>query len=154
MTYLLDTSILVRLANTSDRFYESTIQAILTLHRRQEILQITPQTLIEFRSVATRPIAVNGLGLSSKDVSSQSAQFEAIFPLLIDQDAIFTIWKNLVETLEVTGKQVHDARLVAVCLAHQVSHLLTFNTQHFERLATYGMGLSIVSPDAIEAGGK
>lgn len=53
--------------------------------------------MIEFWSVATRPIANNG---------------------------------------EVYGKQVHDARLVAVMLNYNIKHLLTFNTDHFKRFTT------------------
>ncbi len=150
MTYLLDTSILVRLANSSDRFYQSTLQAVIALHRHQAVLQITPQTLIEFRSVATRPIEVNGLGLSSKAATAQANQFEDLFSLLTDNALIFPLWKDLVDTVGVIGKQVHDARIVAVCLAHNISHLLTFNIQHFERLATYGNGVMVISPDTME----
>ena len=39
--------------------------------------------------------------------------------------------------LGVVGKQVHDARLVAVCHVYGVSHLLTFNVTHFARLAGF-----------------
>lgn len=64
MAYLVDTSLLGRLANTADVFYPVVSQAVFTLHRRGESLHTTPQNLIEFRSVATRPVAVNGLGLA------------------------------------------------------------------------------------------
>jgi len=33
----------------------------------------------------------------------------------------------------VSGRQVHDARLAAVMLAHGVSHVLTFNVEDFRR---------------------
>ena len=55
-------------------------------------------------------------------------------------------WKAVVQTAGVIGKQVHDARLVAVCHAHGVSHLLTFNDAHFARLARLPPGLIVVSP--------
>lgn len=35
--------------------------AVLELHGRGETLHITPQVMIEFRKVATRPVPVNGL---------------------------------------------------------------------------------------------
>jgi hypothetical protein len=46
----------------------------------------------------------------------------------------------------VIGKQVHDARLVAVCHVHQVTHLLTFNVAHLARLEAFGPGLVVVDP--------
>ena len=70
MAFLLDTSILVRLANASDAQYPVAAQAVLELHRRGEVLHITPQVLIEFRNVATRPKSANGAGLPVADAES------------------------------------------------------------------------------------
>ena len=64
MAFLVDTSILIRLANRADPRYPVADRAVLELHRRGEQLRLTPQNLIEFRNAATRPMAVNGLGLS------------------------------------------------------------------------------------------
>jgi hypothetical protein len=41
--------------------------------------------------------------------------FEATFTLLAETAAIYPAWKALVAAAAVQGKQVHDARLVAVC---------------------------------------
>lgn len=146
MAYLIDTSILARLANTADAFYPVAAQAVVELHRRGEVLHVAPQNLVEFRNVATRPVAQNGLGLAPPVAEAKSAAFEAAFPLLAETPDIFPLWKTVVATLAVVGKQVHDARLVAVCHAHQVTHLLTFNVPHFARLATFGKGITVVDP--------
>jgi predicted nucleic acid-binding protein len=149
VAYLIDTSVLARLANTADTFYPVATRAVLELHRRGEILHVTPQNLIEFRNVATRPVAVNGLGLASPVAEAKAAGFEAAFPLLPETPDIFPLWKALVGTLAVIGKQVHDARLVAVCHAHNVTHLLTFNGTHFARLASFGTGIAVVDPSTV-----
>jgi len=81
VTYLIDTSILARLANATDVQHAVAARAVLELHRRGEVLHVTPQVLIEFRSVATRPVAVNGLGLSTADVEAQAATFVSVHPL-------------------------------------------------------------------------
>jgi predicted nucleic acid-binding protein len=60
MPYLLDTNLLVRIGNTMDALHPVAAAAVFELHRRGEVLHITPQVLIEFRNVATRPTAVNG----------------------------------------------------------------------------------------------
>jgi hypothetical protein len=49
----------------------------------------------------------------------------------------------------VIGKQVHDARLLAVCHVHGVTHLLTFNVAHFNRMAGFGPGVEVVSPATV-----
>lgn len=146
MSYLVDTSVLGRLANTADKFHAVAIQAVAELYRRGEILQVTAQNLIEFRNVATRSKALNGLGLSGAEADAKTAVFEASFPLLEETPDIYRAWKTLVVTLDVIGKQVHDARLVSVCHVHRVTHLITFNVTHFARLAKICPGLVIVDP--------
>jgi len=149
MIHLIDTNVLVRLANSADANHAVAARAIFELRRRGENLHLTPQILIEFRNVATRPNAMNGLGLSTADAEAQATGFEASFPLLEETPAIYPAWKALVEALQVVGKQVHDARLVAVCHANIVTHLLTFNTGHFTRMASYGPGLVVVDPASV-----
>jgi len=60
-------------------------------------------------------------------------RIEALFPLLDDVPPIYRHWRTLVEREGVIGRQVHDARLAAVMLAHAVTHILTFNTDDFRR---------------------
>ena len=146
MAWLVDTSLLVRLANTADSSYSTAVHAIKTLHRRGEVIHTTPQNYLEFRSVATRPILVNGLGLDPFDAEFKADSFEVLFPPLVETPDNYLAWKNLVKKSEIIGKQVHDARLVAVCQVYGITHLLTFNSGHFTRLATHVPGLVIVDP--------
>jgi predicted nucleic acid-binding protein len=149
MAFLVDTSILVRLANASDLHHSMAANAVLELHRRGEVLHVTPQVLIEFRNVATRPKSVNGAGLTTVDAEAYAAGFEANFPLLDDVPAIFPAWMTLVVALGIIGKQVHDARLVAVCHTHNVTHLLTMNVNHFARMSAFGPGPVVVDPASL-----
>jgi len=105
--------------------------------------------LVEFRSVATRPVAVNGLGLSTADTEALAATSEARFALLPETPDIYPAWKALIGALAVRGKQVHDARLLAVCHVHAVTHLLTFNGSHFARMAGFGPGVVVVDPATV-----
>jgi predicted nucleic acid-binding protein len=146
MAYLIDTSVLARLANTADGLYAAADRAVMELHQRGEVLHVTPQNLIEFRNLATRPKAVNGLGLSVVDAEAKAAAFEGMFPLLPETPDIFAAWKALVGALAIIGKRVHDARLVAVCHAHAVKHVLTFNVSHFIGMAGFGPGIVVVDP--------
>jgi predicted nucleic acid-binding protein len=146
MAYLIDTTVLVRLANTGDVQHAVATRAVLELHPRGEILHVVPQVLIEFRNVATRPLAANGAGLSIVDTEAHSATFEARFALLAETPAIYPAWKALVGALGVVGKQVHDARLVAICHVHAVTHVLTFNVSHFARLAGMSPGIVVTDP--------
>ena len=149
MAVLVDTNILVRLANTADSNNAIADRAIMLLHRCSETVHITAQNLVEFRNVATRPKIVNGLGMSNSDTEAKAAEFEAGFPLLEETPALFLAWKSLVGAAGVIGKQVHDARLVAVCHVHKVTHVLTFNVAQLTTLATFGPGLIVVDPSTV-----
>ena len=67
MAVLLDTSILVRLANAADALHAVASRAVVEIHRRGESVHIAAQNLVEFRNVATRPVAANGPGLSAAE---------------------------------------------------------------------------------------
>ena len=149
MACLVDTSVLARLANSADASYSVATHAVLELHRRGEVLHIAAQNLIEFRSVATRPVGSNGLGLAVAEAEAKAAGFEAAFPLLAETPEIYPLWKAVAGELSVVGKQVFDARLVAVCHANKVTHLLTFNVSHFARFASFGPGIVVVDPAAV-----
>ena len=90
-----------------------------------------------------------GWGLPTVDAEAQAAGFEAAFPLLAETPDIYPAWRALVGALGVIGKQVHDARLVAVCHVHAVTHLLTFNVSHFVRMVGFGPGVVVVDPASV-----
>src|SRR5262249_42724530 len=149
MAHLIDTSILARLANTADAFHPVAVRAVVEVHRRGEVLDITPQNLNEFRNRATRPTTANGLGLSAQGAEAKAVAFEGTFPLLVETPDIYPAWKALVGALGVVGKRVHDARLVAVCHVHAVTHVLTFNVADFAGLAGLGPSVVVVDPASV-----
>src|ERR1700723_3092693 len=149
MAFLVDTTILVRLANATDAQHASAARAVLELHRRGEVLHIAPQILVEFRNVATRAKTMNGAGLSIAEAEAHAGTFEASFPLLAETPDIYPAWKALVGTLGVIGKQVHAPRLVAVCHVHAVTHVLTFNVGNFTRLSGFGPRVVVVDPASV-----
>lgn len=136
MSVLLDSSLFGRFANSADPDHSIAVQSARRLELAGETVFITPQNLIEFRSFATRPTALNGLGMTAAQADVEAAKFEATFAMLPDGPDIFPAWKFIVTSLGVVGKQVHDARLAAVCQVHLIDKLLTFNVGHFTRLAS------------------
>jgi len=150
--YLLDTNILLRLTETSSATHATTLQAVSALLADGAVVFITGQNLIEFWNVATRPLEKNGLGLTTAEVSAELARHKAAFRLLPDSPAILAQWETLVVRYDVQGQKVHDARLAAVALSYQVSHLLTFNDRDFKRLAP--AGLQIIDPAGVALGSE
>lgn len=145
MKYLVDTNILLRLVQKNSPMHLDTQRAILTLKKQGEFLCIIPQNIIEFWAVATRPLDKNGLGLSITQAEEESEKLKKIFILELDTPQIFTEWESLVIKYQVMGKQVHDARLAAAMIAHNITHLLTFNVEDFKRFSD----IVVVDPRSI-----
>ncbi len=73
-------------------------------------------------------------------------KFESVFTLCEEGPDIYRAWKALVRAAGVIGKQVHDARLAAVCQVAGITHILTFNVRHFLRFVPLIPGLTIIDP--------
>jgi predicted nucleic acid-binding protein len=145
MAYLLDTNILLRWVQPTDPVHGVATASVKELLRRGESLFVTPQNYIEFWGVATRPAAVNGLGMSPAQAAVEVQQLEALFPLLPDTPAVYPAWRQIVLSAGVSGAQVHDARLVAVMRAHGITHVMTLNPADFQRFA----GIAVVRPQDV-----
>ncbi len=109
------------------------LTAVKNLFADGHDLCLTPQNLIEFWNVATRPVANNGLGWTTAQTEADVAGLEAEFTILPDSAAIYPEWRRLAAAYSVVGKQVHDTRLVAAMHVHKITNLLTFNTDDFKR---------------------
>lgn len=130
--YLIDTNILLRAVQPESDHFKQAVDAVRVLLGRGDVIYITPQVIIEFWSVATRPSEVNGLGWSPDEALRQINHILLQFLMLSDDAAVFAEWLQLVQRYRIHGKKAHDARLAAVMLVHGVDHLLTFNVDDFK----------------------
>ncbi|MDJ0744756.1 MAG: PIN domain-containing protein [Xenococcaceae cyanobacterium MO_167.B27] len=133
MAYLLDTNILLRILSPNDPMHPEAVSAIAILKKNQERVVIAPQNLIELWNVCTRPADKNGLGFTVAETKTEIERLQRLFVFLPDTQDIYTEWKRLVISYEVKGAKVHDTRLVAFMLVHQLSHILSFNIKDFRR---------------------
>lgn len=130
-TFLIDTNLLLRLSDQTSPDRALTEQAITKLKLRGDVPCITTQNLIEFWPVVTCPRNVNGFDWTTQQAEAEIKLLLNKFPLLPDPSDVLTHWLMLVAQHDIKGRRTHDARLVAVMLAHGVTHLLTFNTGDF-----------------------
>lgn len=145
MSFLVDSNLLTRLSQRKSPQHASARRAIVALRLRSEQLFLSPQNIIEFWAVATRPIENNGLGLSIDVTMFEIRKFKRLFDLRQDTPDIFATWETLVTRHRVVGKNVHDARLVAAMLEHGITHLLTFNGKDFKRFNE----ITVLDPDQV-----
>lgn len=133
MIVLVDSNILVYLANPQSPLYQQARDAINLLLQRGETLCVLPQNLIEFWAVATRPLQNNGLGLTATQAQTEILRAKSFFRLLDEDSRIFPEWEKLAVQHSVMGKNAHDAKIAAAMNIHQVSMLLTVNKADFKR---------------------
>ena len=149
MNILLDTNILTRWVNAEDSQHSAVVESLRMLRSLDHIPTLVPQNLYEFWVVATRPVAVNGLGMTTGEAQTEIERFAPpLFALLQDERAILSRWQELVTKYDVKGKPAHDARLVAAMLRHGLTHLLTFNDSDYSRYTE----ISAVTPGAMISG--
>lgn len=139
MDYLLDTNIILRLAEPAHPMHGIALTAVKKLFADGHSLCLIPQNLIEFWNVATRPADRNGLGWTTSQTDADLAGLESVFTILPDSPAIYSEWRRLVVEHSVAGKQVHDTRLVAAMNVHKITQLLTFNTADFRRFTNIAL---------------
>jgi hypothetical protein len=126
--------------------YPTAVDAVEVLLAQGENLHVTPQNLVEFWNVATRPLDKNGLGMHPQQANLEVVKLEALLPVKLDVPAIHQQWRSLVLSYGVKGVNVHDARLTAAAIVHRLTHVLTFNVRDFQRSSE----IIAVHPDQIK----
>jgi predicted nucleic acid-binding protein len=142
VNWLVDTNVLLRIAQPTHPMHGDASRSLAQIPKSGDHLRIIPQNLIEFWAVATRAIKENGLGITPKQAADELLKFKKLFAVMPDHTEIFSEWEQLVIKHNVSGKQAHDARIVAAMLVHDLSHLLTFNDRDFKRFSE----ISVVNP--------
>ena len=142
---LADTNILLRSVHTSEPQYSIVENALAKLRSRQETLCIAPQNVVEFWSVATRSASENGLAMSTSRAATEITALLGLFRLLPYRREVLETWQRIVVAHGVSGKQAHDAHLVALMQVHSVATILTFNGDDFRRYS----GISVLTPEEV-----
>jgi predicted nucleic acid-binding protein len=132
MAVLTDTNIFLRLLQPHHPHCQIAGQALDFLRAREEVLNITSQNLIELWAAATRPFAENGLGLTVEQATKELEQIKRFWGLL-PEVPLYEEWERVVKMHRVSGRNAHDARLVAAMHVHGIEKILTFNVKDFVR---------------------
>ena len=147
MIYLTDTNVLLGAVYRADARYSIVQEAVHKLWANEHELRTTSQNFAEFWNVSTRPANRNGFGNTLSQTDASLRYIESLFPLLPDSPTVYPAWRRLVVKYDVSGVQVHDARLAASMIAHNVTRILTFNVTDFERYKPEG--IMAVDPAAV-----
>jgi predicted nucleic acid-binding protein len=148
MRYLIGTGILVRLAHRGDPLNQVIRDAMNSIHRGGHAFVAATQNIAEFWNVCTRPAeSRGGFGLGVEETARRLRLLERFINVLREPDSGYARWKGLLISHQITGKAVHDARLVAFMNAYRIRRILTLNTQDFRRYSN----LEVLSPADVVA---
>jgi predicted nucleic acid-binding protein len=142
---VLDTNILLRLAEPDHLLHGATAKAVAQLRLAQWQPVLLPQVAYEFWAVATRSTAANGLGMPAEVVLPILNNFTSQIPVLRDDRGVYEQWRRLVAQYAITGVNSHDLRIVAAMVRHRTRALLTSNDREFKRYTE----IDVMTPDSV-----
>ena len=136
----IDTNALVYSRNLEAPNHYAAKEILERVYQDAEPLRISRQIVREYLAVMTRPQPWK-VQISRDDVIEDANRLLRDFEILEDGPVVTDSLITLCREVEVGGKQIHDANIVATMLAHGERRLLTFNTSDFRR---YGDRIELV----------
>jgi predicted nucleic acid-binding protein len=128
----VDTNVLVYAAVAQAPLHQQAQSALQSLRQANVPMWISPQVIREYLAVMTRPQTF-GQPLSAADAARDAEVFVRRFRLADVNAAVTDNLLQLLSTVQVAGKQVHDANIVATMRTHGIERLLTHNVSDFAR---------------------
>ena len=138
----VDTNVIVYARFTDAPWHDSARESLQRIAESPEVQRISRQVLREYLATATRPQAWGG-SLSTAEALADVERLRDTFDVLEDGPQVTERLLTLCREVPVSGRQVHDANIVATMLAHGERRLLTFDAADFRR---YGRRVELVAP--------
>ena len=132
----IDTNILIYASISNSPFYQLAHDAIRRIEKESAEVFISRQVLREYLASMTRPDMLTK-ELSRDLVIKAVRHFEEDFTVFNDAPRVTEQLLELAEAVSVSGKQIHDANIVATMLVNDVYSLLTHNVIDFKRFSPY-----------------
>ena len=123
----VDTNVLLTATDDSRQLHLQAMQLLGASVNQDLRLAASGQVVREYLVVATRPIDVNGLGLSVQDAEANVNEFLRYINLYDETEAVSMRLRQLAITHDLRGKRLHDANIVATMAVYGISTLLTQN---------------------------
>ncbi|WP_459556647.1 type II toxin-antitoxin system VapC family toxin [Lacunimicrobium album] len=131
----IDTNVLVFASIPTSPLYQLALSKLKTIKRDGQIAWISRQVIREYLVQITRPGILNEPwpAKAMRQVDSLSERFQ----IADETSEVTQQLLNLLSSGIARGKQIHDAAIVATCLSHGISTLLTHNVSDFQRYRSY-----------------
>ena len=131
-TAFVDTNVLLSATDRSRLHHDEARGLSRAAREAGYSLALSGQIIREYLVVATRPVEVNGLGMSPADALHNVGTFTPRAVLCAETEAVSARLRSLTATYALSGKRIHDANVVATMVAHDIHWLITENGDEFE----------------------
>ena len=128
----IDTNVLIYGTIIESPQHQKARDALNTAIQHDRSLWISRQVLREYIATMTRPQNFQ-IPLDKKTVVQRIEFFQTQFNIADDSQQTTDYLLELIQQIEIGGKQIHDANIVATMMANDVTCLLTHNTVDFRR---------------------
>ncbi|MFC7401896.1 type II toxin-antitoxin system VapC family toxin [Citricoccus sp. GCM10030269] len=132
---VLDTNVLLAATDESRPEHLEALAALNEWPSFGMALYTSGQIIREYLVVATRPAERNGLGLSRPDALANLRALRTRLKLLAEDAKVTDRLLHLLDDVDCTGQQIHDAQVVATMLVHGIDTIVTRNVDDFARFA-------------------
>ena len=130
-TLFVDTNVLLIATDESRPLHREAMQLLAGSGAQDLSLATSGQVLREYLVVATRPIDVNGLGLSTKVAAANVNEFLGSLSMCEETEEVSGRLRQLAVTHNLSGKRLHDVNIVATMEAHGIRAIVTQNPDDF-----------------------
>jgi predicted nucleic acid-binding protein len=130
----VDTNVLVYATRPLSAHHAAAEGALARLASEGSELWVSPQVFREYLAAVTRPQAT-APALRMATAIADVRRFRAAFQVAEERPGVLDRLMHILATHRATGRQVHDANIVATMLDCGVRRLLTFNVADFRRFA-------------------
>ncbi|MEZ5332558.1 MAG: type II toxin-antitoxin system VapC family toxin [Thermoanaerobaculia bacterium] len=128
---LVDTNVLLAATTPSRTLHRIARSVLDEWPIRGARLCTCGQVLREYLVVSTRPIEVNGLGLSAELALENVRELGDRMLFLAEDHQVARRLRALVAKHDLHGKSIHDANLAAVAAVHGVDRIVTADASVF-----------------------
>ena len=126
-----DTNVLLSAVDRKRALNPHALHLLNVLPNRGIELCLSGQIVREFLAVCTRPVEVNGLGLSTRLAVQNVKAILERSTLLEETHGVSERLLRIAHTTRCSGKRLHDANVVATIQEHGLARLVTDNLSDF-----------------------
>lgn len=133
MIYLIDSSVCLRTIELTDPLRTTTLDHLSRAVNQGDTLIVVAQVVAECWGVLTRPQANNGFGLNPMEAKVEVDKLLAFFQPESDPHSLIFKLSSFAELHQVSGRQIHDARMALTCELLGLDGIVTYNKPDFAR---------------------